>query len=284
MIDLAKRRDIVVVVSIHNFYYTNPWILRNVDYCYVPSEFARRYYWDNFAIDCKVLPNPIDWSAVRPNQRNPEYLTFINPTLEKGAFPFARIADELGRRRPDIPLLVVESRGTRDTLAACGLEPGAHCNICFMPHTSDPRRFWGITKIGLMPSLCWETQGLVAVEAMINGIPVIASDRGAIPETLGDSGFLLRLPVRLTSETKTLPTVEEMEPWVETIIRLWDDHALYSVKSAEASREAQRWHPDRLRPIYAEFFRNVHPQPGPPFLPKCAEKRGERGTNGERTE
>ena len=55
--------------------------------------------------------------------------------------------------------------------------------------------------------------------------------------------------------------------------------------------EAQRWHPDRLRPLYAEFFRNVRMQPGTPFVWRTAEQtarlapalesprtcRGERG-------
>ena len=47
-------------------------------------------------------------------------MTFVNPLPEKGVYPFVRIAQELGRRRPDIPLLVVESRGTREMLAAWG--------------------------------------------------------------------------------------------------------------------------------------------------------------------
>ena len=49
----------------------------------------------------------------------PRYVTFVNPQPEKGAAVFARIALELGRRRPEIPLLVVEGRGTADGLAEC---------------------------------------------------------------------------------------------------------------------------------------------------------------------
>ena len=53
----------------------------------------------------------------------------------------------------------------------------------------------------------------------------------ALPETLGDAGVVLPLPDRLTPESKILPTAEEMEPWVEAIIRLWDDHAWYEERS-----------------------------------------------------
>jgi glycosyltransferase involved in cell wall biosynthesis len=81
-----------------------------------------------------------------------------------------------------------------------------------MSHTSDPRHFRRVTRIALMPSLWWEGQGLVAVEAMINGIPVIASDRGALPETLSDAGIVPGLPSRLTPATRERPTAKEVEP------------------------------------------------------------------------
>ncbi len=268
MVALAKRRDIPVVFVVHNFSYRSLSPFWRIDYCTVPSEFARRFYWDNVGLACHTLPNPVAWERVLANDRDPRLVTFVNPSLEKGVYPFARIADELGRLRPDIRFLVVESRGTKDTLAACGLDPNAHGNIQFMANTSDPRRFWSITKILLMPSLWWETQGLVAIEAMINGIPVIGSDRGGIPETLGDAGFVLPLPKRLRATSEILPTAAEVKPWVEAIVRLWDDQTLYEEHSAKSRKEAKRWHPDRLRPLYAEFFRNVRPQPGPPFLPR----------------
>ncbi len=32
------------------------------------------------------------------------------------------------------------------------------------------------------------------IEAMANGMPVLASDRGALPQTLGDAGFGFMIP------------------------------------------------------------------------------------------
>jgi glycosyltransferase involved in cell wall biosynthesis len=204
-----------------------------------------------------VLPNPVDWKRVQVDDRRPRYVTFVNPALYKGAYPFVRIAQELGRRRPDIPLLVVESRATRRTLGACGLRTSDHRHVQIMPVTTDPRRFWRLTRILLMPSLWWENQPLVAIEAMINGIPVIGSDRGGIPETLGHGGITLPLPERLTPTSELLPSAEEVEPWVSAIIRLWDDGAWYEEWSTRAKGRARHWHPDRLLPLYAEFFERV---------------------------
>ena len=161
-----------------------------------PPQFARRHYRDRVGLECHALPYTLDWDRVRATRREPRFVTFVNPCLEKGVYAFARIAHELGRRRPDIPLLVVESRGTSQHLGACGLDLAAAGNIQIMPHTTDPRRFWNVTKIALVPSLWWENQPLVVIEAMINGIPVIGSDRGGIPETLGAGGLVLPLPGR----------------------------------------------------------------------------------------
>ena len=55
-----------------------------------------------------------------------------------------------------------------------------------------------MTRICVMPSLWWENQPLVVIEAMVNGIAVIGSDRGGIPEALGDAGIVPGLPSRLT--------------------------------------------------------------------------------------
>jgi len=265
MIDLARRRGVPVVFAIHNLGYQNAPPLNSVDYRIVPSEFARRHYHDKVGLNCHILANPVDWDRVRVEDHKPRFVTFVNPVLEKGACAFVRIAHELGRRRPDIPLLVVESRGTRETLGACGLGRDASVNVQIMPNTTDPRRFYALTRIALLPSLCPENQPLVAVESMINGIPVIGSNRGGIPEVLGDCGFVLPLPERLTPASQVVPEAEEVEPWVETIIRLWDDRALYEEQSLKAHEQARRWHPDRIRPLYADFFRDVRFQTRPPL-------------------
>jgi glycosyltransferase involved in cell wall biosynthesis len=200
--------------------------------------------------------------------RQPQYLTFVNPHPVKGLFVFARIADQIARRRPDIPILVVDSRGRGKALEQTGLDLSWAKNIFAMANTFDPRKFYGVSKVLLMPSLWNESFGLVAAEAMANGIPVLASNRGALPETVGDGGMLFDIPPRYTPESRDVPTAAEVEPWVETVLRLWDDKVFYGEQSEKALEHAGQWHPDRLRPLYVEFFRNVYPQPGPPVVPK----------------
>ncbi|HWE40547.1 MAG TPA: glycosyltransferase [Isosphaeraceae bacterium] len=253
----ARARGVATVFTLHNFDYRVTWPFADVDAVLVPSRFAADYYREALGLECTALPYLIDPGRVRAEARDPRYVTFVNPIPEKGLYAFARIADELGRRRPDIPLLVIESRGTEATLAACGLDLRAHGNVHLMAQTSDPRRFWGVTRICLVPSLWWESQGLVAVEAMMNGVPVVASDRGALPETLGRAGIVLPLPDRLTPATRTLPTAEEVGPWVESVIRLWDDAGFHAEHRRRALVEAERWAPEILEHEYVRFFEQL---------------------------
>lgn len=253
----ARRRGIATVFTLHNFSYPDPSTFAGIDAVVVASRFSAEYHRRALGIECMTLPYLIDSGKVRADERRPRYVVYVNPSVEKGVYAFARIADELGRRRPDIPLLVVESRGDEATVVGCGIDLRNHGNVFLMSQTPDPRDFWSVARICLMPSLWWENQPLVAIEAMVNGVPVIASDRGGIPETLGGAGIVLALPDRLTPSTRLLPTTAEAEPWVEAIIRLWDDSSLYTEQERRALEESRRWAPELLEPQYSRFFNEI---------------------------
>ena len=74
MIALAKLLDIPVVFAIHSFGYGTLLPFWNADYCTVPSEFARRHYWESMGLACEELANPVDWDRVRCLHRKPRYV------------------------------------------------------------------------------------------------------------------------------------------------------------------------------------------------------------------
>jgi len=267
----AHRRRIIAVFALHNLAYRDPAPFRNVDYVTVPSEFAKDYYRQQLGLDCRLVPNVMLPERVKVSDRRPKYLAFVNPQPLKGLFVFARIAERLARRRSDIPILIVESRTRARALERTGVDLSWAENLFYMPNTPDPRQFYAVTKVLIMPSVTEESFGLAAAEAMTNGIPVVVSDRGALPETVGEGGIVLDIPARYTVRTTEVPTGEEVEPWVEAIIRLWDDGAFYRQQSDKSLAWSQRWSPERLRPLYVDFLRNVQPQPGPPIVPKLRE-------------
>jgi glycosyltransferase involved in cell wall biosynthesis len=230
---LARGLGIPLLFALHNFAYRDPSLFAPTDHAMVPTEFAQRFYRETIGLRCRVLPLVLDAGRVRVDKLSPQYLTFVNPEPRKGVHVFARIVAVLARRRPDIPVLLVEGAAGANSLARLGVDLGSLKNVKILRNVPDPRRFYAATRLVLMPSLM-ENAGLVAMEAMTNGIPVLASNRGGLPETIGDAAPVLDVPARYTPETLDLPTAEEVEPWVAMIIRLWDDAAEYERWSAAA--------------------------------------------------
>jgi glycosyltransferase involved in cell wall biosynthesis len=193
---LVKQLGIPILFALHNLSYFDAEPFRLADRVVVPTEFARRHYRDALGLECDVLPLVVDPGrvSVKRNAKSPHpnplpegegtFVTFVNPTPLKGVFIFARIAEVLSRMRPDIPLLIVEGAGKASFLPKLGIDLRGLKNLRIMPNTPDARRFFAVTKLLLMPSLI-ENAALVAMEAMTNGIPVLASNRGGLPETIG---------------------------------------------------------------------------------------------------
>jgi glycosyltransferase involved in cell wall biosynthesis len=257
VIATARGRGLPVVFHLHNFAYHHAAFFRPVDAVLVPSAFARDHYRRTLGLECTAIPYALPWDRVRCPDVDGRYATFVNPQPVKGLFWFARLALELGRQRPDIPLLVVEGRGQADWLGHTGLDLSGLTNLHRLANTPDPRDFYRVSRAVLMPSLWRESFGRVAAEACLNGLPVLASRRGALPEVLADAGLLLDIPERYTPKTRLVPTAAEVAPWVDALVRLWDDAALYEAERRRCLAAAEAWRPERLAPRYEEFFTAV---------------------------
>lgn len=258
-LDRARDDGIATVLSLSDLDNCDPARFAEADAVLVPSRFLADYRGEAFGIACTVLPTPVDGNEVGAELVGRGFVTLIDPSIAYGVYAFARIADALGRARPDIPLLVVEGEAGEARLAACGLDLRAHGNINLMPHPPDPRRYWSVTRVALLPSLGWEDRSAVVAAALANGIPVVGSDRAGIPEALGGAGVVLPLPDRLTLATRQLPTPEEVGPWVEAVIRLWDDAEHYAEHRRRSLAESGRRSPESLGPQYARFLTDLRP-------------------------
>lgn len=257
LINRVRRRGAKVVFAVHNLSYRSRELLEQADVVQVPSEFARRAYRERVGIEADAVEYPRSLRDVIAERNDGRFVTFINPVPGKGVAWFARIAAEMARRRPEMPFLVVEGRGGVDWLRRVPLDLSGLRNLHGMKSTPRPREFYSQTRVVLMPSLAEETFGRVAAESLANGIPVLASNRGALPETLGAAGFVFDIPERYTADSVKVPAAEEVEEWVATIERLWDDDALYRGQRQKALERARVWEPDRVRPRVEDFFRRV---------------------------
>src|SRR5262249_5587849 len=155
----------------------------------------------------------------------------------KGVAPFARIAEEVSCSRPEIPFLIVKSRTSGEILTNTALAGGfdlrRHANIVLADPVPEPSRIYGVTRILLVPSLI-EASGRVAAEALVNGIPVIASDRGGLAETLHGGGFVLPLPADMDPSGNIPPSAEAMRRWIDLTIQLMTDEVFYRTSTHRA--------------------------------------------------
>lgn len=128
---------------------------------------------------------------------------FVNPTPIKGV----EILFALAAACPDIPFLVSESWGLDPQWRAYCLRRAASLpNITWSAPTRDMRPVYGRARTLLMPSLWEEAYGRTVVEAQINGMPVVASTRGALPDTVGAGGILLDAHAPLSDWVQALRT------------------------------------------------------------------------------
>jgi len=164
-------------------------------------------------------------------------ILLMNACLVKGLPIFL----ELARRFPDRRFAALPGYGTttadREALARLP-------NIELWRNEIDLDDLFCKTKLLLVPSLWMESFGMVVVDAMLRGIPVLAADHGALPEAALATATLL--PVRpITQYQRALgenllpvPIVPDQnaDPWAEALGPLVGDRARWQ----EASRAAHR--------------------------------------------
>jgi glycosyltransferase involved in cell wall biosynthesis len=130
-------------------------------------------------------------------------------------------------RRPDTPALVLAGRATAaaapwlQRIARAPLQ-GRVRHVGYVD-PADRRALYEGARLLVHPSLD-EGFGMTVLEAMTVGVPIVAADRGALPELLGDAGLLVD------------PT--EPEAIAAAMSRLLDDAALASAAIARGVHRA----------------------------------------------
>lgn len=180
------------------------------------SDFTAQRWQALYGLDCAVVPpivSPQDYLA----PRNGDKVLFVNPTPIKGV---ERLF-ELAAACPELPFLVMESWPLDPHWRAhCQARAAALGNIEWRGPSADMRGVFGQSRVLLMPSVWEESFGRTVVEAQLNGLPVLASRRGALPQLVGDGGAVLDLETPLAD-------------WAAALRRLYDPFAT-------AEREAAR--------------------------------------------
>src|ERR1035441_10385116 len=142
-------------------------------------------------------------------------VTMINPCAVKGP----PILLETAARLPEIAFGVVPGWGTTsDDRRALERLP----NVRFLPNPRHIDEVLARTRVLLMPSLWYEGYGLIVMESMLRGIPVVASDSGGLVEAKHGTGYVI--PVN---------TIERYEP-------VFDEHSMPRAVGGRAARTAHQ--------------------------------------------
>ena len=263
----ARRRGVTTAFAVRGFGYYDARYFENVDHAFTCSQFLTDVYRQKVGLESTPLEPPIDWSTVEAPTESRAFVTFVQPSPHKGLFLFARLADMLGSRRPDIPVLVVQSGQTAGVLNSIpGLDFSKYPHIMAAPAVPTPAEYFELTRILLVPSVWEEPFGRVAAEAMINGVPALVSDRGALAHVIGGDftdgggGRVLHIPDWMTAQTTRLPTEHEVEPWFDAVCALWDDAELYRSMAARARQIAESHYGEQVsRKRHVDYFVSLRP-------------------------
>ena len=248
---------------------TKAHLLKDVAAVLTVSEFVKRYV--DRLIDVRSWALPLNQFGRPPFPNHASfdegYVTIVNPSAQKGITIFA----EMARRLPHVAFAAVTSWGTSDEDR--GLLASLP-NVRVMAPTEDIEEFYSVTRVLLVPSIWQEARGRVTTEAMLRGIPVLASNVGGIPEAkLGVDHLLPVRPITRYVERfdeggrwRVVPELppQDVDPWVETLRALLSDRAAYDRLSARSREAAERYVRENGIEVVERFLLDLTPAPSRP--------------------
>ena len=238
----AAAGKVPVISHIHN---NSPWIKR---YClnsfvyglscikykkilgvsesvfdeYVFGRFIRR--------KSSVIGNPIDISKIRILSENADInegydVVFLGRlTLQKDPLRFIDIIAGVKEKHPEISAVMIGDGELRQEVEKKISYLGLEKNIVLKGFVSNPYGILKNSKMLCIPSK-WEGFGLVAVEALALGKPVLASPVGGLTEIVNENCGSL---------------VETNKGFIDEIIRFCKDDRYYKDKSYMAFKRASK--------------------------------------------
>ena len=216
-------------------------MLRHADGIVGVSEYVAGYVRRWSGLDAIHVPISLLESQEAPQLGrfdNP-YVVMVNPCAVKGISIFLALAE----RAPHLEFAAVPTWGTgHGDLAALR----RHSNITVIAPVDNLDDLFRQTRVVLAPSLWAEARSRVVLEAMLRGVPVVASDVGGLKEAKLGVPYLLPVnPITqyqsaLDENMVPVATVPEQDigPWLAALDRLTRDQAHWEEIAAHSRTAA----------------------------------------------
>lgn len=161
----------------------------NVTLYVPPSVFVRQRMIDaGFSQErIIVIPNMVSVPDAVKEDSSSKYIAYVGRiSPEKGIDTLLAAAGKTG--------LPVRIAGDNSRMPEVVKTAPPNARFAGLLDRDQVPEFYRNARFSVVPSICFETFGLVAAEAMSHGLPVIASKTGALPEIVenGVTGFLFR--------------------------------------------------------------------------------------------
>jgi len=227
---LAARRDAEQTARLHH-----------VRAVLVMSRYSRDYVARHAGLTALRVALPVDGPEPVPHlgAADNRFVTLVKPIADKGVSLFLALAD----RFPEVELAAVPTWGSSpDAIQLAALQ--ARRNVHLLPPADDIGDVLKQTRVLLVPSLFPETFGLLVPEAMARGVPVLASNAGALDEAKLGVDFML--PVRPMTDASGRVPPQDARPWAATLDLLLSSTRVWE-RCSRLSREAGLAHLARTR-------------------------------------
>jgi len=168
------------------------------------SEYVAKRLEKDFGVSSEVIYPPIKLNEYKVEYNINGSIGMVGPrNMDKGADIFFDIVEALPSES------FISAGNFRDKK----LEKRANSldNLTHLGYIDDMREFYKKTKIVVVPSRWNEAFGRAAAEPMVSGIPCVVSNRGGLPEVVGDTGEIVS-------------DIESTDAWINAIGKAIETH------------------------------------------------------------
>lgn len=232
---VAKRSDKIIAISesVSTYLYQNKEVSnqRKID--------VVLYGYDNQEISHEVSE---EYAEIRKNTQH-LIVTVSRLVPQKDLFTLIKVVWKLKDKWPDVQLIIYGSGPLHDELKAMAENLGIFPDVHFLGRTSNPKGAMAKSDLFVLTSK-YEGFGLVLVEAMAAGVPIVAARNSAIPEVLG-------------SEHPTLFSTSDVDDLNGKISDIFSNSSLAEDIVAYQSKRLEEFVPDKMAHRILEVYNNA---------------------------